>query len=71
MSKTTSSGSWTDSHGSFVDRDMMMRFHWGFAPGHVYASEDARVNISEADMLRETTAIHGSTSDEIDHGTWY
>ena len=34
MSKTTSSGTCTDGHGSFVDRDMMMRY-LGLGVGHL------------------------------------
>ena len=26
---------------SFVDRDMVMRYHWGLGVGHVYSHSDA------------------------------
>jgi len=30
---------------SFVDRDMLMRFHWGLGAGHVYAHRQSCTNV--------------------------
>jgi hypothetical protein len=40
---------------SFVDRDMVMRYHYGLGVGHVYAQRQASgaFNQSAADRLRE------------------
>ncbi|KAG2021050.1 hypothetical protein CC2G_006316 [Coprinopsis cinerea AmutBmut pab1-1] len=53
----------------FVDRDMVMRFHWGLGVGHVYSHDDAPP--ATDDMTPQSLAVRTSTQNLPDASTSY
>jgi hypothetical protein len=51
---------------SFVDRDMIMRYHWGLAIGHTYMHEDSQIDPSRS---REGTSRREEDTDADGHAT--
>ena len=53
---------------SFVDRDMVMRYHWGLGVGHVYSHSDCTGN----GIIQNQTADgeHEQEADEQDEGVY-
>jgi hypothetical protein len=47
---------------SFVDRDMLMRFHWGYGVGHAYCHEDAPDSVPATSKLTTQHVLAAGTS---------
>lgn len=54
-------------YGSFVDRDMVMRYHFGLGVGHVYSHQPASIHlptprVASSSSANRTTAIADASS---------
>ena len=49
---------------SFVDRDMLMRYHWGFGVGHAYA--DNNIDLPDETMDNDVAPTNSPIHAEID-----
>ena len=52
---------------SFVNRDMLMRYHWGLGVGHTYAHSTASTGPSFRLTSQWSQPLHSGTHDAEDH----
>jgi hypothetical protein len=58
----------TQNFSSFVDRDMLMRFHWGLSVGHVYTHQQLCTNAAVAWSESESRSNQSSQSRNVPEG---
>ena len=49
---------------SFVDRDMVMRYHWGLGVGHTYAHRKTTVPVDKDDTADDNRQVESDSDDE-------
>ena len=52
---------------SFVDRDMLMRYHWGLGVGHMYAHSTASTGPPSRSTSQQSQPLHSKAHDAEDH----
>ena len=52
---------------SFVDRDMLMRYHWGLGIGHTYAHNTSSTESLLRSTSQRTQPLHSRRHDVEDH----